>query len=581
MKSFRVQVALLFGVAAMGMIALITFITTNLLAGHVAEDQGEALQALAQSTSVMLGEGLHERLREIELLAASFELPGEIANTAHVDRALSLAQQTRTQYSWIGLTTPEGIVLNATKDMLLKKDVSQRPWFQHALKGPHVGDVHEAKLLAKMLPPSANGDPLRFVDFAAPIRTADGKVAAVIGAHANWDWIREVIKDLRTDHARNNLGVRVFIVNKEGVIIHRPDGDEGRIEPIKGQSFPAGHGTVTWANGVRYLTATARVAHSDARTQLGWTVIVRQPESLALLAASEVRRTMLLLGIAGSLLAMLIAWLAAGRISSPLQRLSLAAARIREGDSDGSLPPLEGSEELRCLSESLRGMTQSLQQGRQALADINASLEQKVQERTNELERANVELTLLARKDGLTGLFNRRAAEDRMDEEFVRHRRNGQPLGMLVLDIDHFKRINDTFGHAAGDEALRCVAHGLERMCRASDFIARIGGEEFLVLLPETSLDGAMQVGEKLRQGIADLDVPGVGAVTVSVGIASMPPHGRVPIRDVLKLSDDALYAAKTGGRNRVVAAAAASAPEQAGETAAREPAIQDPAVQI
>jgi diguanylate cyclase (GGDEF)-like protein len=554
LQSFRTQIAWLFGLAAMAMAALITVVTTTLLSAHVAKDQGEALQALAQSTSVMLGEGLHERLREIELLADSFEMPGEIADTQRVDRALALAQATRTQYSWIGLTTPQGLVRNATKNMLLNKDVSARPWFQQALKGSHVGDVHEAKLLAKMLPRSETGEPLRFVDFAAPVQGPDGKLIGVLGAHANWDWIREVINTLRSDRAHNQ-GVMVFILNKDGVVIQRPVGPEGLIEPAKGTRWPNAPGIVAWSDGKRYLSATARIAHGDTRTQLGWTIVVRQPESLALAAASQVRKTMAWLGAVASILAMAVAWFAADRLSRPLHRLSTAASRIKQGELDVSLPPLESNRELKELSDSLRDMTQSLQQGRQQLAEVNASLEEKVRERTNELERANIELANLARKDGLTGLFNRRAAEDRMDEEFARHRRNGHTLSMLVLDIDHFKRINDTFGHAAGDEALRRVASCLDRTCRGSDFVARIGGEEFLVLLPETSLDGAMQVGEKLRQAVAELDVPEVGHLTVSVGTAEMPAHGGVAIRDVLKLSDEALYAAKTGGRNRVVGA--------------------------
>jgi diguanylate cyclase len=530
MRSFRTQVALLSGVTAIAATMLITVITTRALSAHVAKDQGEALHALAHSTSVLLGEGLHERLREIELLASSFSVSGVAAD----------AQRVRI----------------ATKGMLSGKDVSARPWFQHALKGPHVGDVHEAKLLAKMLPESETGEPLRFVDFAAPVIGPDGRVAGVLGAHANWDWIREVVRSLRSDRARNE-GVLIFILDKDGQVIHRPSGPQGLIEPVKNAPWPTEHGIVAWSDSQRYLSATSRLNHKDARTQLGWRIVVRQPEALALVAATDVRNKMLMLGGIASLLAMSLAWVAAGRVSKPLRRLTRAASLIREGQLDARMPPLAGSRELQDLSESLRGMTQSLQQGQADLAQANATLEEKVRERTQALAQANEELANLARKDGLTGLYNRRAAEGRMDEECARHRRNGKVFSLLVLDIDHFKRINDTFGHAAGDEALKRVAHSLAAHCRVTDFIARIGGEEFMVLLPETELTGAMQLGEKLRGAIAALDIPEVGHATISIGVAQSHLDDSQPIRTVLKAADDALYAAKAGGRNRVVASSA------------------------
>ncbi|MFT3858806.1 MAG: diguanylate cyclase [Aquabacterium sp.] len=573
MQSFRTQIALLFGITAMAVILLISAITTRMLSGHVAKEQGEALQTLAQSTAVLLGEGLHERLREIELMADGFGASGESLDAPVVRQTLDRAQKTRQQYSWIGLTTPDGLVRTATQDMLIHKDVSARPWFQQALNGPHVGDVHEAKLLAKVLPAAHNGEPLRFVDFAAPVRGINGVVNGVLGAHADFAWVREVIGSLRSESARN-VGVRIFILDQAGKVIHRPSGPEGLIGPASGAIVPQGHGIFAWSDGERYLTATARVNHPDERTRLGWTVVVRQPEALALNAASQASRTMLAMGLICSLLVMALAWGFAGDVSRPLRRLTEAAARIRGGELSANLPEVAGSRELRDLSLSLREMTQSMQQSQKDLAQANLGLEEKVRERTRELERANAELAHLARKDGLTGLYNRRAADDRMDEECARHQRYGQAFSLLLLDIDHFKRINDSFGHAVGDEALRHVAHCLTALCRDADFVARFGGEEFLVLLPQTHLEGAVQAGEKLRLAIAALDVPQVGHVTVSIGAAELSGGMPTSLRDLLKRADDALYEAKAGGRNRVVAA---PAPQQGPRTAS---SLEDAAVQ-
>jgi diguanylate cyclase len=545
-KSFRLQVALLFGIVAMVLVLAMSVMIDKLIVEHVAEDQGEALQALAHSTGALLGDGLHERLREIDLLSRSPDVTNNGTDKARIDAVLDRVQRSRPQYSWIGLAVPGGSVMSATGNLLIGKDVHTRPWFEHAQQAPYLGDVHEAKLLAKLLPPSQTGEPLRFVDFAAPVKDPQGALIGVLGAHANWDWVREVVDTLRSRRAKDK-GVLVFILNKEGKIIHRPLGQEGQTEPAHGRPLPPDHGIVAWSDGVRYLTATAHVDHPDPRIQLGWTIVVRQPEALAMHAATIVRHTMWIMSATAAVLAMLLSWAMASRLSTPLQRIAQAARRIQQGDFDAHLPQAEGSSELRNLSDSLRGMTDSLQQHQR-------ELEERVRERTAELQRANAELEILARKDGLTGLFNRRAAEDRMQEEASRHRRNEKPMCLVMADIDYFKRINDEFGHAAGDEALKAVAHYLDRHCRGTDFIARFGGEEFLLLLPETPLEGALQLTDKLRAGIAEMNVPGVGRVTISMGVAQSTQAHRVLMPELLKAADEALYSAKAAGRNRVEA---------------------------
>ncbi len=556
MRSFRSQVSLLYGIMAVVTITTICVATTRMLTRHETRNQGEALQALANSTAAMLGEGMHERLREIELLADAFNVSDteQVPLPARMRQTLERTQQARSQYAWIGLTNAQGQVTMATHDILVGLDISQRPWFAPSQKGPYVGDVHDAAMLSKVLPPSADGTPLRVLDFGAPILDANGQLHAILAAHVNWQWVHQVIGVLRHEYAANE-GLQVFILDRSGKVIHRPAGAEGLVEPAAGQPWPTGRRISKWSDGRQYLSATATLDHPDTRTWLGWTIVVRQPREQALAATAATRDTMVWLGAVGALVSMGLIWLAAGRVSRPLQKLTLAAHRIREGAGDVNLPTLLESRELRSLSAALRAMTETLQDGQRELAQLNAALEDKVKERTQELEQANAELANLAQKDGLTGLFNRRASEERMDQEAVRHRRTGKPFSLLVLDIDHFKRINDTFGHAIGDEALRRVATGLQAHCRSSDFVARIGGEEFMLLLPETDLAGALETGEKLRCAISELPIPGVGMLTVSVGAAQSQPEINQAIRSVLKAADDALYRAKHTGRNRVVAA--------------------------
>jgi diguanylate cyclase (GGDEF)-like protein len=160
-----------------------------------------------------------------------------------------------------------------------------------------------------------------------------------------------------------------------------------------------------------------------------------------------------------------------------------------------------------------------------------------------------------AATDSLTGLPNRRALQDTLRRMVAYAGRSLTPLTAVALDLDHFKQINDHFGHEKGDDVLAAVGQLLVDTVRESDFAARAGGEEFSILLPDTDLDGALALAEKLRAGIARLEVPGLDAqITGSFGVASLPVHA-TDAPTLLRKSDRALYLAKQQGRNRVQAA--------------------------
>ncbi len=180
-------------------------------------------------------------------------------------------------------------------------------------------------------------------------------------------------------------------------------------------------------------------------------------------------------------------------------------------------------------------------------------LSMRLRQASEAVELATVEKI----QDPLTGLYNRRYMESMLSHELQRAQRAGYSVSLIMMDIDHFKKLNDTYGHPAGDEVLRRLAVLMKSQVRRADVACRYGGEEFLIILPETPLDVAAERAEELRTAFADLSIEHEGQMMqgkLSLGVAVSPDHAGTP-QQLIKAADTALYAAKTGGRNRVVLA--------------------------
>lgn len=248
-------------------------------------------------------------------------------------------------------------------------------------------------------------------------------------------------------------------------------------------------------------------------------------------------------------------------IARPIDALSKGAQRVAQGDTDFAIPEAPSNDEIRVLTQAFNTMTGRLTDQTNQLEESRADLEKanvQLQSQNSQLQRMNMTLEQLSTTDGLTQLYNYRYFQEYLAREEERIKRHGGTLALVLIDIDHFKKWNDMLGHAKGDAILRKVAKLLKGVTRKADLLARYGGDEFVLLAHNISLEGALQLAEKLCGVVAEIDLStSTGGdpkhVTVSTGLAMYTGDRRKLFDD----ADRALYRAKAAGRNCVRAAEA------------------------
>lgn len=348
----------------------------------------------------------------------------------------------------------------------------------------------------------------------------DGQYAGYVGGTIN---LREpnILNSLLGEHFYKD-GSYLYAVDRQRRLLYHPDpkrlgtvvtGNQVIDKVIAGQS---GSERIVNSQGVDMLAGYA------AAPAAGWGIVAQRPTADTLHPLDGLMLKVLRQTAPLALLTLLCIWGLARLITRPLWQLAQSASEMDAPDSADKI--------------------QRIRSWYFEAAQLKGALQLGISLLHQRIGKANLD----AQTDPLTGLYNRRGLTLALDAL----RAEGQPVGIIALDIDHFKRINDTYGHDVGDTVIREMARLMATSARGADILCRSGGEEFLILLPDASVESARLVADRLRQCVEQNEVQDVGQITISLGIALWPTHAD-SIEQALKLADGALYKAKQRGRNR------------------------------
>ncbi|WP_426334649.1 diguanylate cyclase domain-containing protein [Paenibacillus silvae] len=535
--SFKLRTVLTVIFAALSLLVIVTigsiFSKKSFIA--VETEIGHSLEGTAAQAADKLDRFMYSRSGEMNLLGNMSSLNDKF-NPADIQILLDQLQNSFPTFSWVGYMDPKGNVLAATDGVLLGKNLSERPVFQEGIKGKFIGDVHNAVLLAKLLP-NPSGEPLQFVDISFPLKDTQGRIRGVLAAHLSWAWAKEVEESVLFPLEREQKDLEFFIVSKrDNTVLLGPKEWIGKSLVLQGIS-QARYDKSTWSSekwpdGKEYVTGFAYSQGYRDYPGLGWTIIIRQVKSTAYAAIIDLMWFNIWTGLTVTLLFALFGWLISRWISAPLVRLTRVANRLGAGERI-EIPDNKGIKEIEDLSRSLRNMVSS------------------IMDKDTEL----VVMQSLAHYDQLTGLKNRTALEAYL-EDSLEMESEDHTLTFLYLDLDGFKSVNDTLGHQSGDVLLQKVAQRLTALSHEQGITVRLGGDEFLIVLRSVGDDPREEATQYALDIIQSLNKPFIidyerVHIGCSIGGAEYPTNSTNP-SEIIRMADEALYLSKRAGKNRV-----------------------------
>ncbi|WP_022720477.1 diguanylate cyclase domain-containing protein [Rhodopseudomonas sp. B29] len=429
----------------------------------------------------------------------------------------------------LAIANRDGIITCSTSSMFVGANVSDRSYFRRAIetKGFVVSDF----LVGRH---TRTGTVLA----GYPVAAIDGDDSTVMIAGLNLDWLSDIMGNLA---GRN--GVSAALIDGEGTVLAAPPDQRSlvghKLEPAVLEfalaSAPQGRELMTSKDDNGQLLSVVRIRGTSARL-----VVVLDENKVSAGINLDIRTAYLQLALV-CLFVLLGALIAAERlIVQPISMLTESARKFAQGDWSVRASRTRLPAEFVPLARAFNGMAAQLGQ------------------RERELVATNHRLTVMASMDLLSGLANRRGFQSRLDFEWMKAQQSGSRLSLLMIDVDHFKLFNDSYGHPEGDACLGRIGEVLAGVADATGGLAaRYGGEEFCLLLPATEAPRAVQVGEMVRDGVERLCLPHRTSlfqrVTVSIGVGCALPSGDSEPGELVEAADAALYAAKHRGRNTVV----------------------------
>ncbi|WP_323796636.1 sensor domain-containing diguanylate cyclase [Nisaea sp.] len=537
--TFRLQIVLLAAILLITAIGTTTVVFVRISAKELTHEIGHSMAVLATEMSDRLDREMAIRLSEVRILAG---LPtiSEMRRTDSIQNLIDSLKDEVSAFTWVGILDTKGTVIAATDGILVGKNISQRPVYTEARKDTFIGDVHDAVLLAALLP-NPTGEAMKFVDISQPVFDESGALQGIFAAHLSWRWATDVADTLLTFNASERM-VEIFVVARDGTILLSPVpeliGHAMDLESVAAaRRGLTGWAVEAWPDGRDYVTGYTATDGEGSYPGLGWSVLTRAPAKDILQPVSDVIAAMIAAAVLILLAACVLAMILASRLVRPLQAMTDAVESMRT-ERGRSFPDIPGPREVQTLCRAFQSLLSALiSTERQA---------EYLQDRAN--------------TDPLTGLANRAG----LDAFFAERAGLTSPFAVLAIDLDDFKPINDTYGHDAGDAVLRQIAERLKGMFRSSDIIARSGGDEFLavIAIPDSE-DGttAERIAKRLIDAIsAPIQIvqrtgdPVTVSIGASVGLSSYPRDG-TDRASVSKAADSALYAAKRAGKRRFVAA--------------------------
>jgi diguanylate cyclase (GGDEF)-like protein len=434
----------------------------------------------------------------------------------------------------LSIVGKDGRIQCSTFNILVGIDLSDRAYFKKARETRDF--VFSDFLMAK-----SNNEPI--VVAAYPVSAIAAGEDAFIVATVNLDWMSKIINNLG-----GRPGISAVLVDSIGTVLAAPADQASMIgHPLDTLPLLAaiadaavgsdqeGSRSFVAADGSKRTVDFVRIAGTDSR------LIVSIDEARVSTAINrDIRTAYFQLGFV-SLFVLLGALIAAEKlIIAPIEMMAATAKRFGQGDWSARAPRSRLPAEFVPLARALNGMAAQLGQ------------------RERELVASNDRLTVMASIDMLSGLANRRGFQSRLEFEWMKAQQYDCELSLLMIDVDHFKLYNDTYGHPEGDACLARLGEALSGIAAETmGFAGRYGGEEFCLLLPNTASVRAVEIGETVRAAVQRLAMPhctsSYETVTVSVGVAATRPSDRLQPGDLIEAADAALYAAKHRGRNTVV----------------------------